>query len=151
MLQLIHEEMVKLEPELAKNLAGMAIGSLENTIFFAPYISIKKMLQQEWFVGFRSDKKYDKKWAEAFADGLMRSEYGLLITELWKDNKCQIMGYIIGCLKTAGVINRKIPNDEIAREAAIMDKARSFGKYIGKESNEQPYAPWIKDHADDYC
>ena len=39
----------------------------------------------------------------------------------------------------------------IAREAAIMDKARSFGRYIGKESLEQPYAQWIKEHADDYC
>ena len=151
MLQLIHEEMVKLEPELAKNLAGMAIGSLENTIFFAPYLGIKKMLQQEWFVMLRSDKKYDKKWAGAFADGLMRSEYGLWITEVWKDKKWQIMGNIIGCLKVAGVINRKISNDEIARDAAIMDKARSFGKYIGKESLEQPYAQWIKEHANDYC
>ena len=151
MLHLIHEEMVKLEPELAKNLPGMAIGSLENTVFFAPYLAIKKMLQQEWLLTLRSDKKYDKKWADAFADGLMRSEYGPLITEVWKDKKWQIMGYIIGCLKTAGVINRKISNDEIARGAAIMDKARSFGKYIGKESLEQPYAQWIKNHADDYC
>jgi hypothetical protein len=109
------------------------------------------MLQQEWFVILRSDKKYDKKWAGAFADGLMRSEYGLLITEVWKDKKSQIMGYIIGCLKVAGVINRKISNDKIAREAAIMDKARSFGRYIGKESLEQPYAQWIKEHANDYC
>ena len=151
MLNLIHKEMVKLEPELAKNLPSIVNGSLENTIFFAPYLGIKKMLQQEWFVILRSDKKYDKKWAGAFADGLMRSEYGLLITEVWKDKKSQIMGYIIGCLKVAGVINRKISNDKIAREAAIMDKARSFGRYIGKESLEQPYAQWIKEHADDYC
>ncbi len=151
MLNLIHKEMVKLEPELAKNLPSIVNGSLENTIFFAPYLGIKKMLQQEWFVTLRSDKKYDKKWAGAFADGLMRSEYGLLITEVWKDKKSQIMGYIIGCLKVAGVINRKISNDKIAREAAIMDKARSFGRYIGKESLEQPYAQWIKEHANDYC
>ena len=131
MLNLIHKEMVKLEPELAKNLPSIVNGSLENTIFFAPYLGIKKMLQQEWFVTLRSDKKYDKKWAGAFADGLMRSEYGLLITEVWKDKKSQIMGYI--------------------REAAIMDKARSFGRYIGKESLEQPYAQWIKEHANDYC
>jgi hypothetical protein len=151
MLDLIHKEMVKLEPELAKNLPSIVNGSLENTIFFAPYLGIKKMLQQEWFVILRSDKKYDKKWAGAFADGLMRSEYGLLITEVWKDKKSQIMGYIIGCLKVAGVINRKISNDEIAREAAIMDKARSFGKYIGKDCLQQPYAQWIKEHANDYC
>ena len=151
MLNLIHNEMVKLEPELAKNLPSIVNGSLENTIFFAPYLGIKKMLQQEWFVTLRSDEKYDKKWAEAFADGLMRSEYGQLITELWKNKKWQIMGYIIGCLKVAGVINRKISNDEIAREAAIMDKARSFGKYIGKDCLQQPYTQWIKEHADDYC
>ena len=151
LLTLMHQDMVKLKSELAKNLPGMAIGSLENTIFFAPYIAIKNMLQQEWFLKLRSDMKYDKKWAEAFADGLLRSEYGLLITEGWKEKKWQIMGYIIGCLKAAGVINRKISNDEIAREAAIMDKARSFGKYLGKESHEQPYAQWIKMHVDDYC
>ena len=151
MLRLIHEEMVKLEPELAKNLPDMAIGSLENTIFFAPYMGISKMLQQEWFVRLRSEKKYDKKWAETFADGLMRSEYGLLITEGWKEKKCKVMGYIIGCLKAASVINSKLSNDEIARVSAIMDKTRFFGKYIGKESHEQPYAQWIRDHADDYC
>ena len=150
-LKMLHQDMAVLKPELAKYISDMSMGSLENTIFFAPFLGIKKILQQEWFVTLRSDKRYDKKWAGAFADGLMRSEYGQLITELWKDKKWQIMGYIIGCLKAAGVINRKISNDEIAREAAIMDKARSFGKYIGKESLEQPYAQWIKEHADDYC
>lgn len=82
---------------------------------------------------------------------MMRSEYGLLITEGWKEKKCKVMGYIIGCLKAASVINSKLSNDEIARVSAIMDKTRSFGKYIGKESHEQPYAQWIRDHADDYC
>ena len=151
LLQMMHQDMVKLNSELAKHLPDMALGTLENTIFFAPYMGIKNMLQQEWFATLRSDKKYNKEWAEAFAGGLMRSEYGMLITEVWKDKKSQIMGYIIGCLKTAGVISGKISNDEIARLSAIMDNTRSFGKYIGKGSQEQPYAQWIKDHADDYC
>jgi hypothetical protein len=47
------------------------------------------------------------------------------------------------------VIKSSISNDSIAKVAGIMEKSRTFGKYIGKESQEQPYANWIKKHADD--
>ena len=151
LLMLMHEDMIKKSPELAKHFRSIANDSLENTVFFAPYLGIKKMLEQDWFIRFRSDKKYDKKWADAFADGLMRSDYGQLITEVWKDKKFQIKGYIIGCLKSAGVINGLLSNDQIARESAIMDNPRSFSKNIGKNSQKQPYAQWIINHVDDYC
>ena len=151
-LNMLHEDIVTVKPELAKYLHGANnVSSLEDTIFFAPYIGIKKMLQQEWFKALRSDEKYNAEWADGFAEGLMRSEYGMQIAEEWKEKHIQIRGYIIGCLKNAGVINPKLSNDAIAREADMMGKWRSFGRYIGKESQQQPYSEWIFNHVNDYC
>ena len=151
-LNMLHEDMVAIKPELAKYLYGANnAGSLEDTIFFAPYLGIKMLLQQKWFKTLRSDEKYDAKWADKFAEELMRSEYGKQIAEEWKEKSIQIKGYIIGCLKNAGVINPKLSNDAVAREAGVMDNWRSFGRYIGKESQKQPYAEWILNHVNDYC
>lgn len=150
-ISLIHQDMVKLKPELAKHLNMPSSGSLEGTNLFAPYKGIVMMLEGDWFAQLRSDKKYDDRWAKAFADGFMRSDYGNAIAESWRENKVQILGYLLGCLKSAGVFNQNESNDNIAREAAIMDNSRSFGKYIGKQSLEQPYAEWIKTNVDKYC
>lgn len=150
-LNLIHQDMVKLKPELAKYLDKPSSGSLEGTNLFAPYRGIVEMLKGDWFARLRSDKKYNERWVKAFADGLMRSEYGYAIAESWKEKKVPILGNLLGCLKCAGVFNQKESNDNIAREAAIMDKPRSFSKHIGKYSQDQPYAEWIKTNVDNYC
>ena len=148
----LHEDLAMINPKYAKYLYGANnAGSLEDTIFFAPYLGIKMMLQQKWFKTLRSDEKYDAKWADKFAEGLMRSEYGKQIAEEWKEKNNQIKGYIIGCLKNAGVINPELSNDAVARETGVMDNWRSFGKSIGKESQKQPYAEWILSHVNDYC
>lgn len=151
MLYLIHQDMVKLKSELSEFLPIPVIGSLEGTKYFAPYKFIATMLQDEWFKGLRTDEKYGFDWAERFADGLERSEHGSLIADSWKKNNWKIMGYVLGCLKMAGVINNKVSNDNIARSAAIVDNWRSFGKCIGKESQEQPYSEWIINNVDRYC
>ena len=150
-LSLIHQDMVKLNPELAKHLNKPSSGSLEDTNLFAPYKGIVMMLEEDWFAHLRSDKKYNDRWAKAFVDGLMRSDYGNVIAESWRDNKVSVLGYLLGCQKRAGVFNQNESNDNIAREAAIMDKPRSFSKYIGKLCQEQPYAEWIKTNVDKYC
>ena len=151
MLNLIHQDMVKLKPELSVYLPTSVIGSLEGTKYFSPYKLIATMLQNEWFKELRTDEKYGFNWAERFAEGLVRSEHGHFIADNWKENNWKIMGYVLGCLKMAGVINNKVSNDQIARKAAIMKKSRSFGKYIGKESQEQPYSEWIINNVDRYC
>lgn len=150
-LSLIHQDMVKLNPELARHLNKPSGESLEDTHLFAPYKGIVMMLEEDWFAHLRSDKKYNDRWAKAFVDGLMRSDYGNVIAESWRDNKVSVLGYLLGCLKRAGVFNQNESNDNIAREAAIMDKPRSFSKYIGKLSQEQPYAEWIRTNVDNYC
>ena len=152
-LKMIHEDMVRLKPELGKYLMGgnNCLQSLENTKFFAPYFHIKEMLKSEWFRNLRIDAKYNDKWADAFAEALMRSEFGQQIADDWKEKANQIKGYVIGCLKEAGVFRLDISNDRIASESGIMDNKRTFGKYIGKESKEQPYARWILKHVNDYC
>jgi hypothetical protein len=150
-LNLIKRDMVELKPELSKYLMNEnnSLQSLENTKYFAPYFHIKEMLKGEWFKNLRTDARYNDIWADAFAEALMRSEYGNQIADAWKEKANQVKGYVIGCLKEAGVIKSSISNDSIAKVAGIMEKSRTFGKYIGKESQEQPYANWIKKHADD--
>jgi hypothetical protein len=152
-LRMIHEDMARLKPELRKYLMGdsSSQSSLENTKLFAPYFHIKEMMKSEWFRNLRIDTKYNEKWADAFAEALMRSEFGQQIADDWKEKANQIKGYVIGCLKEAGVIASSVSNDSIAKAAGIMEKSRSFGRYIGKESQEQPYAGWILKHVDDYC
>ena len=152
-LKMIHEDMARLKPELGKYLynSGKGLVSLENTKLFAPYFHIKEMLKGEWFRKLRIDAKYNDKWADAFAEALMRSEYGRQIADDWKEKANQVKGYVIGCLKEAGVFRQDISNDRIASEAGIMENKRTFGKYIGKESQEQPYAEWILKHVNDYC
>ena len=151
-LRMIHEDVVRLQPELGKYLYGSkSQESLENTKLFAPYFHIKEMLKDEWFMKLRIDTKYDDNWADAFAAALMRSEYGSLIADEWKEKTNQVKGYVIGCLKEAGVFRQDISNDRIASEAGIMENKRTFGKYIGKDSQEQPYAEWILKHVNDYC
>jgi hypothetical protein len=152
-LRMIHEDMARLKPELRKYLMGdsSSQSSLENTKLFAPYFHIKEMMKSEWFRNLRIDTKYNEKWADAFAEALMRSEFGMQIADDWKEKANQIKGYVIGCLKEAGVIASSVSNDSIAKAAGIMEKSRSFGRYIGKESQEQPYAGWILKHVDDYC
>jgi hypothetical protein len=151
-LRMIHEDMVKLQPELGKFLSSSnSLVSLEDTNLFAPYFHIKEMLKGEWFKELRTDAKYNGKWADAFAEGLMRSEFGNQIADDWKDKSDKIKGYLIGCLKEAGVFKEKVSNDSIARDAAIISKTRTFAKWIGKGAREQPYMEWIKKHVNDYC
>ena len=151
-LRMIHEDMVRLKPELGKFLySSNSLVSLEDTKLFAPYFHIKEMLKGEWFKELRIDAKYNGKWADAFAEGLIRSEFGNQIADDWKEKANQLKGYVIVCLKEAGVIKASISNDSIAKVAGIMEKSRSFSKYIGKESQEQPYAGWILKHVNDYC
>ena len=151
-LRMIHEDMVRLKPELGKFLySSNSLVSLEDTNLFAPYFHIKEMLKGEWFKDLRTDAKYNDNWANAFAEGLMRSEYGGQISDEWKEKSNKIKGYVIGCLKEAGVFKEKVSNDSIARDAAIISKTRTFAKWIGKGSREQPYMEWIKKHVNDYC
>ena len=112
---------------------------------------LAEMLKGEWLKNLRTGAKYNDKWADAFAEGLMRSEYGNQIADDWKEKANQVKGYVIGCLKEAGVFKENVSNDNLARDAGIMSNTRTFGKYIGKESQEQPYAKWILKHVNDYC
>jgi hypothetical protein len=109
------------------------------------------MLKSEWFRNLRIDTKYNEKWADAFAEALMRSEFGMQIADDWKEKSDKIKGYLIGCLKEAGVFKANVSNESIARDAAIIGNTRTFAKWIGKRAREQPYIEWIKNHVNDYC
>lgn len=151
LLKLIHQDMVKQKPELSKYLPSPVVGSLEGTKYFAPYKNLAMKLKEQWFKELRTDGKYDDNWADRFSEGFMQSEYGSYMADNWKEHHGRIMGYVIGCLKEAGVIDRSVSNDCIARHADMMRNWRSLGKYIGKDSLNQPYARWIINNVDKYC
>lgn len=148
----IHQKMVELKPELGKYLPNTSDESLEGTNYFAIYINLLKMFEEPWFKEFRSDKKYSLKWIEQFLNDLMRSEWRDEIADEWykPDMKKSVLGYIIGCLITAGVLEgsdsaigsavvRHIKFDE----KAIMGKtmAINFGK-----GRKKGYCDWICDY-----
>ena len=121
LLELIHRDMVALKPELENHLMSCkCLVSLENTKLFAPYFHISKMLKQEWFKRLRADAKYDDQWADGFAEGFIRSEFGMKIANDWKENSDKIKGYVFGCLKEGGVFKDHMSNDSLVRDAAII-------------------------------
>lgn len=152
-MELIHKDMVQENEELGQYLGFNQENteSLENTKYFAPYFHLTKMLGEGWFKKNRVDAKYNEQWAEKFIEGLLRSEFGLQIANDWKDCGDKIKGYVIGCLKEAGVFKENVSNDSLARDADIISNTRTFSKYIGSESRKQPYAEWVKTHVNDYC
>ena len=152
-MELIHKDMVQENEELGQYLGfdQENTETLENTKYFAPYFHLTKMLGEGWFKKNRADAKYNEQWAEKFIEGLLRSEYGLQIANDWKDCGDKIKGYVIGCLKEAGVFKENVSNDSLARDADIISNTRTFSKYIGSESRKQPYAEWVKTHVNDYC
>lgn len=152
-MELIHKDMVQENEELGQYLGFNQENteSLENTKLFAPYFHLTKMLGEGWFKKNRNDAKYNEQWADKLIEGLLRSEFGLQIANDWKDCGDKIKGYVIGCLKEAGVFKENVSNDSLARDADIISNTRTFSKYIGSESRKQPYAEWVKTHVNDYC
>jgi len=117
----------------------------EDYNYFQPAMHLKKMLKSEWFELCRSSKSYSSAWVERFVDALMASEWKNQIARDWgyKDKQSQIKGYILGCLKNAGVI--KGSYDSIASLAKIVDNTRTFSRYMG-DCKKQPYYSWILDY-----
>lgn len=152
-MELIHKDMVQENEELGQYLGFNQENteSLENTKYFAPYFHLSKMLGEGWFKKNRADARYNEQWADKLIEGLLRSEFGLQIANDWKDCGDKIKGYVIGCLKEAGVFKENVSNDSLARDADIISNTRTFSKYIGSESRKQPYVEWVKTHVNDYC
>ena len=146
---LIHADMVRLNPELGKYLGLSSDEGIEGTRYFGIYINLLKMFEEPWFKEFRSDKKYSLKWIEQFLDDLLRSEWRDEIADEWykPDKKKTVLGYVIGCLKSAGVLKG---SDSAIASAVVKyikfdDKeldGKAFATYIGK-GRKTGYCDWI--------
>ena len=139
LLTLMHQDMVKMKPELAKHLT-----TNENPNVFGIVNSMTRLMQQAWFKEFRTDKKYDAAWIEKFVSELLASEYQQELLEIWKDadKRLTLKGNIIGCLNKAGIIK----GSDLSIAAAIMqgqDKDnKTFASYMGR-GRKRPFFDWI--------
>ena len=150
-LHLIHKEMARLKPELENVLQPAESGGLENTILFAPYNTINRMLQQDWFDEFSVDKnKYTATWREELINSLMQSEIGSVIAADWQkaDKRPQLKAAVVGGLKKTGVIQ----GSDLGIASAILGNknkdSKNFAIYMGM-GKKGDIADWICNHMKD--
>lgn len=109
---------------------------------------LKAVLCEDWFEEVRTHERYTKKWRDAFVEELLNSEYGWDIAVAWgdKDKREPLKGYVVGCLKDAGVISGSY--DGIAKLMGYDNNSfRSFSRNLGR-GKEQPYIQWVKDYVE---
>lgn len=151
MLHLIHQEMIRQNPELADKQLPAQTGSLENSALFAPYITITRMLQQEWFDEVSTDKqKYTAAWREKLVNNLMKSECGTSIADEWQkpDKRQKLKAAVAGCLKMAGAIEGSNLGIAGAIVGGDATDRKTFAIYMGKGKKE-PMAEWICNYVKD--
>ena len=145
-LKMIHEDMVKLMPELRKLLREKpsASGGLN---LFAPAKCLKVMLQREDVKPLFADKRYAPQWIETFVDELFKTKWGQVIAQEWTraDKRLTLQGSFMGCLKAAGMIDGS--DMGIARVMLNGNKRenKTFATYMGKW-RDQPYFCWIDNY-----
>jgi len=142
LLQMIHQDMVKLNPELAKQLEVS-----DGTNTFGIVNSLTRLIQQPWFKEFRTDAMYDHAWIEKFVSDLLASEYRQTLLEIWQDadKRLTLKGNIIGCLKMAGVID----GSDLGIAAALLNGSdkenKTFAIYMGK-GRKMSFCDWTCDY-----
>ncbi len=144
-LELIHADMVRINPELGKYLEypGSDLETLEDSDFYAPARFLTELLQGEWLESFRTSGKYNNQWCRDFINQLMKSEHNIQIASEWKrpSSRLAMKASIIACLKEAGVIK----GSDLSIASAIMDdktKSNTFARYMGR-GKEKPYLEWV--------
>jgi hypothetical protein len=142
LLTLMHQDMVKMKPDLAQYLT-----TKESPNVFGIVNSLTRLMQQDWFKEFRTDKKYDAAWIEKFLGDLMKSEWGHVILLEWENSrkrpklKCKM----IGAIKDAGIL--KSDYQTIAEKMDMGNNlpAKTHAEYMGY-GKAQPYFEWICDN-----
>ena len=142
LLTLMHQDMVKMKPELAKHLT-----TNENPNAFGIVNSLTRLMQQDWFKEFRTDPKYGDIWIEKFLGNLMRSEWGHVILLEWENarKRPKLKCKIIGAIKDAGIL--KSDYQTIAEKMDMGNNlpAETHANYMGY-GKAQPYFEWICDY-----
>jgi hypothetical protein len=150
-LYLIHKEMARLNPELINVLQPTQTGTLENTTLFAPYNTISRMLQQDWFDAVSVDKeKYTIMWRDELVSSLMKSEIGSVIADEWQiaSKRPQLKAAVVYGLKRAGVIQ----GSDLGIASAIVGDdntdSKTFAVYMGR-GKKGDIADWIVNYVKD--
>ena len=139
LLTLMHQDMVKLKPELAQYL-----NKADDANTFGIVNSLTRLMQQDWFKDFRTDKKYDHAWIEKFVSALLASEHQQELLTIWQDadKRLTLKGNIIGCLNKAGIID----GSDLSIAAAIMQGQekdnKTFASYMGR-GRKRHFFDWI--------
>ena len=140
--EMIHEDMVKLKPELAHYL-----NKREETNTFGIVNSLTRLMQQPWFKEFRTDPKYDDAWIEQFLDNLIKSEWRHGILQEWENarRRSKLKCKIIGAMRDAGIL--KSDYQTIAEKINMGNElpAETHANYMGY-GKAQPYFEWICDY-----
>ena len=141
-LRLIHQDMIKLKPELAHYL-----NKREETNTFGIVNSLTRLMQQAWFKDSRTDKKYDDAWIEKFVSALLASEHRQTLLDTWQVTKKRqnLKSNIIGCLKMAGVID----GSDLGIATALLNGTKkentNFANYMGR-GKKMAFCDWICDY-----
>ena len=142
-LRLVHEEMIRLKPELAVYLKGDS-NIQDRKYAFAIVNSLSRMINTDWFYNARTDKKYDAEWVTNFLNNLMTSTLGSKIDEEWEraNKRPFLKAAIIGGLYEAGVI--KGSKLGIAKDIVngSLNENKKFSIYMYKAKKEG-YCDWI--------
>lgn len=146
-MELIHKDMAKKDEELGQYLDFEKEDPICDDKNFAFKKNMKELLYKQWFGKVKTDKRYDKKWIDAFVEDLMNSEWCNIIEEEWRksDKRLSLKANIIGCLKVAGVIDGS--NLSIA-SAIVKDSdidIKTFASYIGRGA-KRPFCEWIVEY-----
>ena len=146
-MELIHKDMVQENEELGQyiNIENEETNCDDKNFAFKK--NMKELLYKQWFSKVKTDKRYDKKWIDAFVEDLMNSEWRHIIEEEWQksDKRLSLKANIIGCLKVAGVIDGS--NLSIA-SAIVKDSdidIKTFASYIGRGA-KRPFCEWIVEY-----
>jgi hypothetical protein len=138
-LMLIHEDMIKMKPELARHL-----NHADDTITFGIRNSLIRLIQQPWFKEFRTDKKHDDAWIEKFVSDLLSSEHQQELLDIWQvaKKRLKLKGNIVGCLKMARVID----GSDLGIATALLNGTKkentNFANYMGRGKN-MAFCDWI--------
>ena len=141
-MMLIHQDMVKIKPELAQYLT-----TNESPNVFGIVNSLTRLMQQDWFKEFRTDPKYGDAWIENFVSELLASEYQQELLEIWKDadKRLTLKGNIIGCLNKAGIIDGSDLGIATALLNGTIGENKKFAIYMGR-GKKMVFCDWICDY-----
>ena len=139
---LIHQDMVKMKPELAQYLT-----TNESPNVFGIVNSLTRLMQQDWFKEFRTDPKYGDAWIENFVSELLASEYQQELLEIWQvaKKRQKLKSYIIGCLKIAGVIEGSNLGIATAFLNGSIKENTNFANFMGR-GKKMSFCDWICDY-----